>query len=145
MVLQDAPGTLRQLSGLCVLRQELRLPAVADSTQPRAAIETPSLWHLCSMRGLSSWPWPSRVNEAQLTFSDFSPFFPVSGTLWQTGHARIRTGPSQESWGTAVLCLSAALVWCSPRVGREVSGHWRDPAQHLPSAFSSTVGWSVRK
>lgn len=93
------------------------LPAVADWGRqhwPTDASKARSVlghsWHQCRANGLSSWPRLSRVNAAQLLL-DFSPFFPVSGTLQQRGHLRTGTGHSQQSQGTAVLWQGASAGW----------------------------------
>lgn len=114
MQAQDAPETPGHLLLLSTLMpEELRLPAVpdwADSTQLRVAIE-PSQYLVtagaCAGRGGLSL-WPSGANEAELTFLHFSPFFPVSGTLWQPSCLRTRTGHSQRSREPAGLGTALA-------------------------------------
>lgn len=86
------------------------MPDWADSTQLRVASE-PSQYlvtaGVCARRGGLSL-WPSRANETQLTSLNFSPFFPVSGTLWRPSCLRTRTGHSQRSREPAGLGMALA-------------------------------------
>lgn len=70
-------------------------------------------WHLVTagtsaeQGHLSFWLWPSSVNEAQLTFLDFSPFF---SCLWDPMAYRLL---KDQDWVQPVeLGNGSALTWC---------------------------------